>query len=235
MVYLGSCLLLYSPFWFSGNNTGPVLVMVYGDDHAFGFFLAQRLSAWVMHIIINIHFWETRLRINSCWCRSFKAVLSVCRREPSGCCVQREVGLQPEGSGAHAATEGGGGKWLIPCQQQVRPQPYTFARLWNHPASPSPHWPGGVLWPAGEQLRALCYPSALRGGGVWAGLSLCLSLSNVQSVRNTNLLLNIPQRRMNPKCHYCHIASEAHSQSRTRHFKEKFSWLSKINLPITSI
>lgn len=102
----------------------------------------------------------------------------VCRREPGSRRVQCEVCLQPEGSGAHAASEGGGGKWLVPCQQQVRPQPHTVARLWNHPACASPHWPGGVLWPAGQQLRALCYPSTIRGGGVRAGLSLfilCLS------------------------------------------------------------
>lgn len=109
-----------------------------------------------------IHFWETM------------ALLFFCRWEPSSRRVQCEIRLQPEGSGAHAAAKGGGGKRLVLCEQQVWPQSHTPTHLWNHPASASPHWPGGVLWPAGEQLRALCDPSALRGGGVRAGLSLCL-------------------------------------------------------------
>lgn len=110
------------------------------------------------------------------------------RWEPGSHHVQCEVCLQQEGSGTHAATEGGSRKWFLPCQQQVWPQPHTPPCLWNHPAGTSPHWPGGLLWLAGEQLRALRYPSSLRGGGVWAGLSLFVLLLSLKATNKSKTL-----------------------------------------------
>lgn len=138
-----------------------------------------------------------------------KALLLMFRWEPRSSRVQREVCLQPEGGCAHAAAERGGGKRLVPCQQQVRRQPHTSARLWNHPAGASPHWPGGVLWSAGEQLRALCHPPAIRGGGVRAGLSqsshsFCLMCR--QNWILTWLILNNPTG--NDHRHKCDITGE---------------------------
>lgn len=97
-------------------------------------------------------------------------LLIVFRWESCSRCIQCEICLQSEGRGAHAAVERGCGKWLVPCQQQVRRQPHTSARLWNHPASASSYWPGGVLRSAWKQLRALCHPAAIRGGRVRAGV-----------------------------------------------------------------